>query len=162
MFSETSKAADVREQLIRVFMAYRAGELQRAPQPARMKRLAPQVPITDSRHPDFRDPLKVVDQRRAMLERFHSFESKRADEQMMRTLQHLLAPSGNGGVLRFPQFFRDKEVLAAVVRTHRSAPLDEVRELLRHNFGYRAPSRSALGRFWLRLDGLFGTGRRLH
>jgi hypothetical protein len=112
MFSETSKAADVREQLIRVFMAYRAGELQRAPQPARMKRLAPQVPITDSRHPDFRDPLKVVDQRRAMLERLHSFESKRAeamalldelagdmsDDELAQLLEHACLVSRAAGV----------------------------------------------------------------
>jgi hypothetical protein len=42
------------------------------------------------------------------------------------------------------------------------AKIDDVLDLLRANFGYRAPSRSSLHRFWLRLDGLFGTGRKLH
>lgn len=162
MFSETDKAADVREQLIRVFMAYRAGELQKAPQPARAKRLVPDIPVTDPRHPKFKDPMLPVAKRREMVSRVRTLEDERADAQMIASLPHLLAPAGRAGRVTFPRFYRDKEVLSAVLKTHRSAPLDEVAELLRYNFGYRAPSRSALGRFWVRLDGLFGTGRRLH
>ena len=162
MFSETDRAADVREQLIRVFMAYRAGELQRAPRPARAKRLPPEIPVSDPRHPKFKDPLLPVAKRREMVSRARTLEEERADAQMIASLPHLLAPAGPAGRVTFPRFYRDKEVLSAVLKTHRSAPLDEVVELLRFNFGYRAPSRSALGRFWGRLDGLFGTGRRLH
>lgn len=162
MFSNTDRAADVREQLIRVFMAYRAGELQRAPRPARAKRLPPEIPVSDPRHPKFKDPLLPVAKRREMVSRARTLEEERADAQMIASLPHLLAPAGPAGRVTFPRFYRDKEVLSAVLKTHRSAPLDEVVELLRFNFGYRAPSRSALGRFWGRLDGLFGTGRRLH
>jgi len=162
MFANTERAADVRQQLIEVFMAWRSGKLAEAPRPARAKRLAPPVAETDPRHKDFRDPLLPIDGRRALIERLHAFDGKRADDQMMRTITHLLTPSGASGRITWPRWYHDKEVLTAVVQTHRQASMDRVLELLKANFGWRAPSRSSLHRFWLRLDGLFGTGRKLH
>lgn len=162
MFADTDRAAEVREQVIRVFMAWRAGELQAAPQPARRQRVAPPISESDPRHPKFRDPLLPVDNRRALLERLHGFDEKRADDRMIRTIAHLLPPSGPSGKIKWPRFFHDKDVLTAVVTTHRQATIDRVHEQLVANFSWRAPSRSSLARFWLRLDGLFGTGRKLH
>lgn len=162
MFSETTIAADVREQLIRVFMAYRAGELQAAPQPKGKRKLPPVYTAADPEHADFRDPLLPLAKRRDELARFHGFDKIRADAAMISQIPHLLAPTGPTKRIAWPRWFYDKDVLSAVVRLHRQAPVDRVIELLEANFGYRAPSRSSLGRFWLRLDGLFGTGRKLH
>ena len=162
MFAGTDNAADVREQLIRLFIAWRSGQLVQAPQPTRAKRLAAPLAATDIRHPDFKDPLLPVDGRRAMLERLHAFDGKRADDTMIHTITHLLTPSGPGGNITWPRWYHDKEVLTAVVQTHRQATLERVQERLKANFGWRAPSKSSLHRFWLRLDGLFGTGRKLH
>lgn len=162
MFAQTENAAAVRRQLIEVFMAYRAGELRAAPQPRSKRRLPPVYTAADPEHPDFRDPILPLAKRRDELARFHQFDRIRADEAMIRQIPHLLVCAGRTKTIKWPAWFGDKELLAAVVRTHRAAKIDEVIDLLRANFGYRAPSRSSLARFWLRLDGLFGTGRKLH
>lgn len=162
LFANTPLAADVREQLIRVFMAYRAGELRAAPQPRSKRRLPPVYTAADPEPPDFRDPIMPLAKRRDELARFHQFDRIRADEAMIRQIPHLLVCAGRTKTIKWPAWFGDKELLAAVVRTHRVAKIDDVLDLLRANFGYRAPSRSSLHRFWLRLDGLFGTGRKLH
>lgn len=162
MFASTDRAADVREQLIRVFMAYRAGELRAAPQSKAKRRLPPVYTTADPEHPDFRDPILLLAKRRDELVKFQTFERTRADDSMLAQIPHLLASMRHRKIVRFPRWFHDKDVLAAVVRTHRQAELNRVVDLLKANFGYRAPSRSSLARFWLRLDGLFGTGRKLH
>lgn len=162
MKSETDQAAEVRRQMITAFMAWRHGELQAAPQPRGKRKLPPVYTAADPEHPDFRDPLLPLAKRRDELARFHGFDKIRADAAMISQIPHLLAPTGPTKRIAWPRWFYDKDVLSAVVRLHRQAPIDRVLELLDANFGYRAPSRSSLGRFWLRLDGLFGTGRKLH
>ena len=161
MFANTPLAADVREQLIRVFMAWRAGELQAALQPGSARRLTPAYAPADPDPPEFHDPILPLAARRDELARFQGFEKTRADAAMIAQIPHLLAPNGRTKI-RWPAWFYDKDLLAAVVRTHRQGPLDWVLELLEADFGQRTPSRSSLHRFWMRLDGLFGTGRKLH
>lgn len=64
-----------------------------------------------------------------------------------------LVPTGRQGRrMRWPSWSRDEPVLEAVVASHRQAEIDQVIADLRERFGTRAPSRSSLGRFWLRLD----------
>ena len=154
MLSETERAADVREEVIKVYMAWRLG---RQPEQQILQRIA-----AKSRPARYRDPMAPVDERRAILLRMKDFGPDRDSDEMVRALVHLLPPGASGTKLRFPPWFHDKPVLAAVCRTHRQGTLDQVRAQLREEFAERAPSRGSLGRFWLRLDGLFGTARRLH
>lgn len=54
---------------------------------------------------------------------------------------------------RRPAFWGDKPVLMLLTDLHREVTLKEAREICSQRFGPdRTPSRSALNRFWLRLD----------
>jgi hypothetical protein len=56
-----------------------------------------------------------------------------------------------------PKFWGDIEVRRAVIASHRQAKHDDVVKQLQDQFGPdRAPSRSALNRFWLVLDEIKG------
>ena len=56
-----------------------------------------------------------------------------------------------------PKFWGDIEVRRAVIASHRQAKHDDVVRQLQDQFGpERAPSRSALNRFWLLLDEIKG------
>ncbi|WP_439532076.1 helix-turn-helix domain-containing protein [Polymorphobacter sp.] len=70
-------------------------------------------------------------------------------------LARLMPPAGPGRRMRWPSWYHDKPVLAAVVRTHRQAEIDRVLSDLQERFGTRAPTRSSLARFWLRLDEMY-------
>jgi hypothetical protein len=79
-----------------------------------------------------------------------------------KVLARMMPPAGPGRRMRWPSWYQDKPVLEAVVASHRQAEIDRVLADLQERFGARAPSRSSLGRFWLRLDSMFQAngGRR--
>jgi hypothetical protein len=51
-----------------------------------------------------------------------------------------------------PHFWHDVEVRTEVIALHRTMTFDAAVKHLRERFGARAPSRSSLGKFWLKLD----------
>lgn len=59
-----------------------------------------------------------------------------------------------------PKFWPDAEVRQAAIDLYRKATLTKTVEEMRERFGEgRAPSRSGLNRFWMRLDTLNGRKR---
>ncbi|MBU6167045.1 MAG: hypothetical protein KGQ52_13095 [Alphaproteobacteria bacterium] len=86
-------------------------------------------------------------------------EDRSRDSAATAMVARLMPPAGPDGRKRWPVWFHDKPVLEAVLETHRRAEMDRVLADLQERFGSRAPSRSSLGRFWLRLDAMFAAGQ---
>lgn len=60
---------------------------------------------------------------------------------------------------RRPKFWSDTEVVTFLTERHRTDTLEQVLKACRETFGdARTPSRSALQRYWGRLDGLSRVG----
>lgn len=56
---------------------------------------------------------------------------------------------------RRPKFWRDEEVRELLTRLHRLVEIERARAIVNDTFGAeRTPSRSAIHRYWLRLDDL--------
>lgn len=56
---------------------------------------------------------------------------------------------------KYPDFWPDKEVRAAVIDLHREVEIAQARSIITQRFGEtRAPSQTAIHRFWQRLDEL--------
>jgi hypothetical protein len=144
MKSDTEKAADVREQIIKVFMAYRRGEFVQAG-------LAP-APV---------DQTVVVLQRlEARLEALEA-AGKRLVKLYAEPLEEAMALSHAVDLwygsrrLAKPKFWHDFEVRGIVLATYRQMTIDQARGVITDKCGAsRTPSRTAIGRFWQRLDRL--------
>lgn len=133
MLSRTERAADVRRELICVFMTWRRGEL------------AQQQP----------DP---IERRLAAIEQIVARQPVLEGSSFARTLAHLL-PTGR--TKRFPKFWPDIEVRELLVGLHRQCDLHAAHRLLVGRVGpERTPSVSAIHRFWMQLDRV-RTGRGL-
>lgn len=131
MLSRTDRAADVRHEVITVFMAWRRGEMERA---------APPAP----------DPLNTLERRLATLERMTAMQPATEEAAFARLLSHLL-PAGRHK--RYPAFWGDFEVREYMIRTHRQGQLKTIRAAMLARFGVeRTPSLSAIHRFWMQLD----------
>ena len=145
MVARTPKAAEVRRQVIEVFLAWRRGELQAAPR-------GEVAPIAGG------DP--VVAQLARLTERLDALEGL---GQRLRDGDHgaralALTHADVWAELRpgrRPQAFGDVEVRQHILMTHRQGRIDDVLAGMRERFGpTRTPSRSTLHRWWVRLDEL--------
>lgn len=145
MFARTPKAAEVRRQVIEVFMAWRRGELQAAPR-------GDVTPIAAG------DP--VVAQLARLTERLDALEGlgqrlrdgDHGARALALTHADVWAELRSG---RRPALFGDVEVRQHILATHRQGRIDDVLAGMRERFGpSRTPSRSALHRWWRRLDEL--------
>lgn len=119
MFSRTDRAADVREQVIKVFMAYRRGALKAVDAPPQLfKRGA--------------HPLDRAIALQSAVDTLHFVKS--------------LARVRRG---RRPKFWSDLEVRAFLVEACGQMSMPEALSLCAERFGpERTPSRSAIYRFW--------------
>lgn len=163
MFSQTDRAGDVRQQLIEVFLAWRHGQMVKAPTKRRTARLGQGAAGPKPGEPGWTDPMRPIDERRAMLVRFRDFHAVREDERLVHMVAHMVPPGGRGMKLRNPDWWHDIEVRHMLIRLHRQCTVHQASELVEQSFGRaRTPGERSINRFWVRLDGLFGTGRRLH
>lgn len=138
MFSRAPNAAAARTQIIKVYMAYRQGQLVSA---------------------DRRDPWT------AMMRRIEQLEKLVGSQQMVETPDYAMAVTYAPSVFRleradgslrrqrYAAFWHDVEVRQTVIALHRQMTIDQARRVLCAEFGTaRTPSRSALGRVWKQLD----------
>lgn len=146
--SDAPAAADVRQQLIDVFMAWRHGR----PQPTPQRSVAQAPPALP---PPPRDPVATALQLmggRMLAADLLGQISEGTDHGRIAAQLNRLDIWSEGRPGRRPAWFWDTEVVSAVFRTWRGGTLDVVHIELVRAFGTRAPSRSALHRFWQRLD----------
>lgn len=134
MFSRTERAADVRTQIVQVFIAWRHGKLAPANEPQR-------------------DPLADLVARMELLERTVALHPVRQAQDYPLVLAHL--PTGKRH--RYPNFWSDLPVREMAVRLHRQMTVIEAICAMQEALG-RAPSKSALARFWSWLDHVGGRG----
>jgi len=124
MFSRTERAADVRQEVIEAFMAWRRGAT--APQAAPFA-------AARARAEDAAATLAALN----------------AAAPEVRMITHLPL-WGNG---RRPKFWGDIAVRTLLTETHRQMPMGDVRALCIDRFGpARTPSMSAMHRYWMLLD----------
>lgn len=137
MFARTPAAAEVRRQVVAVFLAWRRGELTAA-SPVQSDLLARR--------------LGDLSARLEALERLGLRLRDGDGEAVARALTYadIWAPRCHG---RRPNGFSDVEVRKHIMATHRQGSLVEIRAGMLDRFGpTRTPSRSALHRWWQRLD----------
>lgn len=149
MFSRTPKAAEVRAQVIAVFLAWRRGEAMPAPTDVRR---APRVNARWS----------AGDNRLRQLERVLDMQPRTEGaafaKAMARVPTVLFLDDDNGRKRhqRRPRWWGDFEVREAAIALHRQMTIDSALMVMWRQFGEeRTPSRSSLGRFWLTLDTVF-------
>ena len=139
MLSRTERAAEVRGQIIKVFMAWRRGQLAPVAVPAN-DRFAPMVP------------------RARALRDLTPFSDDMREPGYARMLSQLLWMDQHK---RYPRWWHDQEVADLVVAYHRRATLDDLVDMIEDLMGSdRAPSRSSVQRIWKRLDALLATRER--
>jgi hypothetical protein len=141
MLSRTDRAVEVREQVIKVFMAWRHGQTLPASR-------SEAVPVAAG--PTTTDPYALAASRAEFLGRLT------AQEPSLQTREFALAvaalPLGRKA-RRQPKFWGDIDVRHAAVALYRQSTVDDALRTLAASFGpERVPSRSALHRFWKRLD----------
>ncbi|MFC5421438.1 hypothetical protein ACFPOB_17915 [Bosea eneae] len=98
------------------------------------------------------------------------FELRGEARQLIIRLNEEAAAAANGPVAqaapvlshgRRPSWWQDGEVRDLVTRLHRLLEIDQAVALCRKRFGIeRAPSRSSLNRYWMKLDSLARESRR--
>ncbi|MBP0439476.1 hypothetical protein [Tianweitania sediminis] len=129
MFSRTEKAAAVRAQVIRVFLAWRHGS-----------------------SPAASDPLQAFERRISVLEQATEFQPISEGATFARAVAHLPMFPGQRHK-RYPKFWGDIEVREYLIKLHRQHELAVVHSSALARFGEkRTPSISAIHRFWMRLD----------
>lgn len=147
MFARTTAAAEVRRQVINVFLAYRHGKLSAT------------MPAKTSVKKNRAEPWELMEDRIRQLEKMMGMQGKVDTPEYTRaiayapTVLYLDRPDGTRRRQRRPSWWYDLEVRAAAIQHHRQMPIDVATALIRNYFGKeRTPSRSSLGRFWLQLD----------
>lgn len=141
--ARTDKAAAVRRQLIEVFLAWRHGEL-----------------TAEAAGPDH--TLRVLQRLEARLAALEATGGRMvriqsAPAEAATALTHAVEVWSSQTRQTRPAFWSDVEVRGLVLATHRQMTLDEAHSLIVARCGAeRAPSRSAVHRFWKRLDRLRG------
>ncbi|MFC0686437.1 hypothetical protein [Novosphingobium clariflavum] len=144
MFSRAPNAAAVRAQIITVYMAYRRGELTAS------------APTSEERAFD------RLERRIDILERAAGTRALVESPQYAAAVTYTPAifryrnDAGDRRKMRFPDWWGDQPVRAAVLLRHRQMTIDQAIRELREEFGDRAPSRSSLGRFWRNYDKNWG------
>lgn len=144
MFSRTEQAEAARTQIIKVFLAYRHGQLGE-PQSVFERRMA--------------DPWEAQSRRLDQLEKLMNMVIRQQSPEFTRAAAY--APSilrlrdGEGRRLRNrrPLWWHDLPVRSAVLEHHRQMTIDQARNLILRQFGSeRCPSRSSIGRAWRQFD----------
>ncbi|PZR30318.1 hypothetical protein [Caulobacter segnis] len=141
MFARTEKAAEIRKQVIEVFLAWRRGELAQAS-------AAPDPTVTI---------LRRLEERLTAMEKAGRQLSELiiAPVESALSLTHVVELWFDQSRQRRPKFWGDVEVRGFLLATHRQATVDQVRDRCAEAFGQaRTPTRSAIHRFWQRLDRL--------
>lgn len=141
MFARTEKAAAIRKQVIEVFLAWRRGELAQAS-------AAPDPTVTI---------LRRLEERLTVMEKAgHKLGELFAEPfETALSLTHVVELWFDQSRQRRPKFWGDVEVRGFLLAMHRQATVDQVRERCIQAFGEeRTPARSAIHRFWQRLDRL--------
>lgn len=131
MFSRTERAAEARRQIVSVFLTYRHGKLGVLSQ-------------FDSKPHDRLDDIVA---RLERLERAEALHPVRERTGFAMALAHIPLKKRH----RYPAFWSDLEVRNRAVAWHRQMSVREAIERMDGELG-RAPSKSALHRFWLWLD----------
>lgn len=137
MFARTEKAAAVRKQVIDVFLAWRRGEL-----------VSPDATV---------EVLRRIETRLNALESAGTRLDAMAQDPRRIALALTYAVDIWAGQVRTtrPWFWADVEVRGLVMTTHRQMTVDRARAVIVERCGEdRAPSRTSLHRFWMRLDKL--------
>lgn len=138
MFARTAKAAEVRHQVITVFLAWRRGELAGPAAPA-----LPPPP----------DPFAVAHARIDLAAAASVFQRDHLPEPF--ALSVATSPVWRQG--RRPNFWPDLPVRTLLTGAHRQMPIATALEICRREFGEaRTPSRSGLHRYWMVLDRVRG------
>lgn len=139
MFARTVQAAAIRKQVIDVFLAWRRGLISAA---------APAPDVT-------RQALAQLEARLSALEAAGQSLGRLIARPAESALALTHAPAlwfDQARTVR-PKFWGDVEVRGLVLSAHRQMTIDEVRERSLRDYGKaRTPSRSAIHRFWQRLD----------
>jgi hypothetical protein len=140
MFSRTERAAQVRNQIIQVFLAYRRGQLVEG------------------------DGWSRIERRIDQLERLMGMQASAETEEFAVAITYapsvfrLHHPDGRLRGQRYPNFWGDLEVRRAATAIHRQMTIARAVSRLSAEFGpERAPSKSALHRYWKQLDKARGT-----
>jgi hypothetical protein len=162
MRADTAAAADVRQQVIEVFMAWRQGRL--SPQAGPVDPLAAQLAALRHELEQMRIDTGRVRESTARIEaRVQGMGGLKSVAEAMDAgaagpgLRYINAAigmkfSGRGGVER-----RDPEVAAYIATRHRLATIDSIRAAIIARFGHeRCPPRSSVGRYLQKLDRLSG------
>ncbi|MGH7027831.1 hypothetical protein [Brevundimonas sp.] len=140
MFARTEKAAAVRKQVIEVFLAWRHGELDES-----AARPSHRIP----------DQWERMSHRLGHAKVAMDFNGEARPEALVRSVSRL--PIWQTG--HRPRWWSDADVRTCVILMHRQMQLDQVVAVITERYGEeRAPSRSSIHRFWLRLDALNGRG----
>lgn len=143
MFARTDKAAAVRKQVIEVFLAWRRGEL--AAEGTGVDHTLQVLQRLEAR-------LAALEATGGRMVRIQSAPAEAAT-----ALTHAVEVWSSQTRQTRPAFWSDVEVRGLVLATHRQMTLDEAHSLIVARCGAeRAPSRSAVHRFWKRLDRLRG------
>lgn len=144
IFSRTDKAAEVRYQIITVYMAYRRGELV---QEANMPAPVDQTVVTLQRLEKRLEALEAAGKRLVKL------YAEPLEEAM--ALSHAVELWSGHKSQRHANFWHDLEVRGMVLATYRQMTVDQARAMILERCGAdRTPSRSSLHRFWQQLDRL--------
>jgi hypothetical protein len=151
MKSDTDAAADVREQVIRVFMAHRREGLRH-----------------DGANPS-PDQSSLRDEATVKLEHLARREEGIQAGVAISFALHNLLERGAGmahlpiwNIGKRPKWWFDIEVRGMVGALHRQCTIDRALALIEARVGEeRAPTRSSMGRFWQRLDVLFAPSQTI-
>lgn len=151
MFSRTAQAADAREQIVKVFLAWRHGRLERAVQPVPRER-KPNMPDRQTRWSQMERRISQIEKAIGLQGKVETPDFARALAYMPNVL-FLDHDDGRRRKQSRPRWWYDLPVREAVIEHHRQMTIDHAIYLVRKEFGKaRAPSRSSLARFWLTLD----------
>lgn len=135
MFSRTPRAAEARQQIIEVFMAWRRGELSAA------------VPVPPN---PTQDVFKFSAERSGHVVN-HLDNIRAMDDLALNVARLPIWPSG-----RRPRWWHDLEVREFLTLCHRQMGCLEAQALGRDRFGARCPGKSTINLYWQRLDRVFG------
>lgn len=151
MFSRTKAAAEVRTQIVQVFMAWRRGEaLRHVPQVEK-----PSLALVEQNNDAWRraaQRARHIDAMTGLKKLLESDDFARASTHMPNIL-FLNRGDGRRRYIRYPSWWHDLPVRQMVISLHRQCTIDQAIALITEKFGnYRTPSRSSVGRAWRNFD----------
>lgn len=140
--SDAPRAAEVRHMLIKVFVAWRRGQVPPAPE---------SLPHRGANSDPTGAALSAMVERLAAVEAAIGFRARTTDSDLAFSLAQM--PIWKNG--RRPDWWGDLEVRTLLTTAHRQTTIALTRNLLLKRFGPdRTPSTSAIHRYWQILDGL--------